>query len=134
MSPSDKIEIVDIDTGWSPSGMSLATTLHTTYGDLVDKFGEPEKSDGEDKVQVFWEVSVDYRDKTDMDKYKHEDIEGPWKEGDDLDHDTVHFQVYDWKDDRAPEDVTEWNVAARREEKWDVSEVLDAIFDKGKVR
>lgn len=127
----DTIEIVNIETGYSPSGMSLSHTLHSiSYDQLVEKFGEPEKSEGEDKVQVFWEVQVDYRDTSDMDKYKYDDPDDPWKEGDDLEYDTVYFQIYDWKEDKPFQQVTQWNVAARRDDKWYVREVLDAIFPR----
>jgi len=110
---SDNLTILQIDSdGYVPTGVSFAGNIYDrSYYDLIQVFGKPKKSDGEDKVQVYWGISIDYQK-------------------DDGDQDTVMFTIYDWKEDKRPGDVTQWNIGARKTDATIVSDLLDIVLEK----
>ncbi len=82
----------------STVGTSIQGTIQSSYGDLIKMFGQPEQSNGEDKVQAMWNIGLQVRDRSSYD----ED-----------DFDIIPISVYDWNEENSVEHVTTWNVGAK---------------------
>lgn len=121
---NETYEIVAIDhDGYLPSGSSKKGTLSgVTYDQLVELFGEPERDHGEEAIQAYWEVEIQYRDPNGFTDYEHEDVE---------DYDIAPVSIYDWHMDIPVEQVTQWNVGAKSNEHfWVLQQVVDQKTSK----
>ena len=75
-----------IDTEASVSGTSLQGYIKTTYSELVDVFGEPRYTSGDDKVGTEWDLEFD------------------------VDGEYVTATIYDWKLDETPFGEYNWHI------------------------
>lgn len=69
------------------NGTGLQGHITTTYGELVEKFGEPER--GGDKTTVEWALEFE---------------------------DGTVATIYDWKYEETPMYKTEWNIGGKNKE------------------
>lgn len=84
-----------IDTEASVSGTSLQGYIKTNYADLVEAFGEPRYTSGDDKVSTEW--NLEFRVAT-----VFEDI--------DDEYEYVTATIYDWKLDETPFGEYNWHI------------------------
>lgn len=84
-----------VDTEASVSGTSLQGYIKTTYADLVEVFGEPRYSGGDDKVTTEW--NLEFRVATIF-----EDI--------DDEYEYVTATIYDWKLCGTPFVEYDWHI------------------------
>ena len=80
----------------SANGTSLVGTVKTTYGELVEKFGEPTYTYG-DKTTAEWNLSFE----VDADNGSM---------GEDGNIDYVTATIYDWKLDDTPYGEYDWHI------------------------
>jgi len=81
------MDIKLIDTEASAAGTSLQGYIKTTYGDLVEVFGEPRyTSSGDDKVTAEWDLEFL------------------------VDDEYVTATIYDWKLDETPFVEYDWHI------------------------
>ena len=80
------MDIKLIDTEATVGGTSLQGYIKTTYDDLVEVFGEPRYTGGDDKVTTEWDLEFE------------------------VDDEYVVATIYDWKLDETPFDEYRWHI------------------------
>lgn len=91
-----------INTSKHPSrvheGTGLQAEVTATYNQLKDLLGEPRRDGPENKVQAQWYITI-------VDDNPNSPLRPEEKKR--------GVTVYDWKEDKAPEAVTEWHIGAK---------------------
>ena len=80
------MDIKLIDTEASVSGTSLQGYIKTTYDEIVEVFGEPRYTGGDDKVTTEWDLEFE------------------------VDDEYVVATIYDWKLDKTPFGEYRWHI------------------------
>ena len=80
------MDIKLIDTEATVGGTSLQGYIKTTYDDLVEVFGEPRYTGGDDKVTTEWDLEFE------------------------VDDEYVVATIYDWKLDKTPFGEYRWHI------------------------